>query len=260
MSWIRRCEAAGERRRSSLTGRSYRLRLTRWTVGSLLGLGLLVIPFHTQGRSLLAPPSPTPPGMPNPRLDPPQLSDNPTQLERGAYAFWLFCLPCHGDRGQGLTDEFRQLYPPDHQNCWASGCHGERPYSNGWTLPPQVPPLIGTGVLVDFPNAAALHAFVRSAMPFEAPGSLDVDTYWDVVAFLAEKNGGLPDGQILIPEAAAAVPITGSPGAASTPAATPRLPLPEPQSAARAPAAFWAMVLLGLLMGSVFLARDLRRP
>jgi hypothetical protein len=259
MSLTRRCEAEGERRRSSLTRRPHRLRPIRWTVGSLLGLGLLVIPFHTQGRSLLAPPTPTPPGMPNPRLDAPQLSDNPTQLERGAYAFWLYCLPCHGDRGQGLTDEFRQLYPPDHQNCWASGCHGERPYPNGWTLPPQVPALIGAGALVDFPNAAALHAFVRAAMPFEAPGSLDADTYWDVVAFLAEKNGGLPDGQVLNPGEAAAVPITGSPAAAATPAVATRPALPESPSPAHAPAAFWATVLLGLLVGAVFLARDLRR-
>lgn len=261
MFLTRRCEAEAERRSSSSTGRWHLLRPVRWTVGSLLGLGLLVLPLHAQGRSLLAPATPTPAPMPNPRLDPPHMSTNPTQLERGAYAFWLYCLPCHGDRGQGLTVEFRQLYPPDHQDCWASGCHGERPYPNGWTLPAQVPALIGAGALANFPNAAALHAFVQTAMPFEAPGSLDAETYWDVVAFLAEKNGGLSDGLALSPDSAAAVQIAGS--APAAPAATPALaPMPAPSAqppSAGAPVVFWAMVLFGLLVGVGFLVRDLRR-
>lgn len=258
MSSTRRCEVEGGRRTSSsATGRSRWLRPVRWTVGSLLGLAMLLLP-HTQGRSLLAPATPTPAPMPNP-LDPPPLSSNPTQLERGAYSFWLYCLPCHGDRGQGLTDDFRQLYPADHQNCWASGCHGERPYPKGWTLPPQVPALIGEGALANFPNAAALHAFVQTAMPFEAPGSLEADTYWDVVAFLAEKNGGLPEGQVLDPESAAAVRIYGSVAApAATPVVAPKPDLPPPAQPGRAPAVFWGLVSLGLLVGAIFLVRDLR--
>jgi cytochrome c len=198
--------------------------------------------------------------MPSPRLNPPQISSNPTQLERGAYAFWLYCLPCHGDRGQGLTDEFRQLYPPDHQNCWASGCHGTHPYANGWTLPTQVPALIGGGALANFPNAAAVYAFVQAAMPFEAPGSLDAATYWDVVAYLVDKNGDLPAGQVLGPDTAVAVPIGGSPKDNVAAPGNPSLPArPSPEPPARAPALFWGLVLLGLLIGGAFLAHDLRR-
>jgi cytochrome c len=198
--------------------------------------------------------------MPNPRLNAPVLSANPTQLERGAYDFWLYCLPCHGDRGQGLTDEFRTLYPPDHQNCWASGCHGTRPYPDGWTLPDHVPAVIGPNALAGFSSADALLTFVKGAMPFEAPGSLDVVTYWDVVAFLAEKNGDLPDGLILGPDTAGSVSIAES-GAA--PAATPDLAQvptePSSEPLARAPAVFWGLAAIGLIVGGFFLLRDLRR-
>lgn len=259
MSLTRRCGAEAARKSTSSKGRWTSSRPVRWTVGSLLALGVLILP-HPQGRSLLAPATPTPEPMPNPRLDPPRLSSNPSQLERGAYAFWLYCLPCHGDRGQGLTDEFRQLYPPDHQNCWASGCHGERPYPHGWTLPSTVPALIGEGVLADFPNAAALHAFVQAAMPFEAPGSLDPRTYWDVVAFLAEKNGSLSDGEILSPDTAADVRLIGkAAGSTETSGPTPVPPASKVEPPARAPAVFWGLVLLGFVVGGVFLARDLRR-
>src|SRR5512142_362788 len=29
-----------------------------------------------------------------------------TQAGHGKDVFWLHCMPCHGDQGQGLTDEF----------------------------------------------------------------------------------------------------------------------------------------------------------
>ncbi len=207
------------------------------------------------------PPPRTPvPTMPSPRLDAPSLPANPTQLERGGYAFWLNCLPCHGDQGQGLTDEFRQLYPPDHQNCWASGCHGQRPYEDGWTLPRQVPAVIGAGALAGFADATVLYAFVQARMPFEAPGSLDADTYWDIVAYLAAMNGDLPDGQVLGPDTAAAVQIAGSAAPpVATPATAPVPAHPSPEPTAGAPVMFWGLVLFGLTVGGAFLARDLRR-
>lgn len=98
-------------------------------------------------------------------------------------------MPCHGDKGQGLTDEFRMVYPPDHQDCWKSGCHGSRPYTNGFILPTTVPRLIGDGALNNFSNAANLHGFISSDMPFQAPGTLDDKLYWQVTAFLLRQNG-----------------------------------------------------------------------
>lgn len=123
------------------------------------------------------------------RLAKPTLPPNPVQADRGAQDYWLNCSPCHGDKGQGLTDEFRQQYPTEDQNCWLSGCHGRRPYPNGWTIPTVVPALIGPAALTKFGNGAVLEAYIRAKMPFQKPGSLDKNTYWRLTAFLLRQNG-----------------------------------------------------------------------
>lgn len=123
------------------------------------------------------------------RLAKPTLPASPSQADQGAQVYWLSCLPCHGDRGQGLTDEFRQAYPPEEQYCWESGCHGARPYDQGFTLPTQIPPVVGPGTLQKFPNAAVLHAYIAAAMPFWKPGSLAEEDSWSVTAYLLQQNG-----------------------------------------------------------------------
>src|SRR3990172_842018 len=97
--------------------------------------------------------SPTTPATPD-RLLEPTLPSGPTAADFGAQVFWLHCMPCHGDRGQGLTTEFRLLYPTTEQDCWTSGCHGERPYEDGFTLPRQIPVVIGDEVVRRFPTSA----------------------------------------------------------------------------------------------------------
>ncbi len=123
------------------------------------------------------------------RLAEPTLPAVPSQADQGAQVYWLSCMPCHGDRGQGLTDEFRQVYPPEDRNCWTSGCHGRRPYANGFTLPAKIPALIGPGTLQKFPTAVALHGYISAAMPFWKPGSLTTEQSWQVTAFLLRQNG-----------------------------------------------------------------------
>ncbi len=123
------------------------------------------------------------------RLAKPTLSVSPSQADYGAQVYWLSCLPCHGDRGQGLTDEFREVYPPEDRNCWNSGCHGKRPYANGFTLPTTIPALIGSGTLQKFPTAANLHGYIFAAMPFWKKGSLTEGESWQVTAFLLRQNG-----------------------------------------------------------------------
>lgn len=123
------------------------------------------------------------------RLAEPTLPASPSQADRGAQVYWLSCLPCHGDRGQGLTDEFIQTYPPEDRNCWESGCHGERPYQNGFKLPPSIPAVIGVQALGKFSNAAVLQAYIKSAMPFWKPGSLVEEDAWAVTAFLLRESG-----------------------------------------------------------------------
>ena len=123
------------------------------------------------------------------RLAKPTLPASPSQADYGAQVYWLSCLPCHGDRGQGLTDEFREVYPPEDRNCWNSGCHGKRPYQNGFTLPTTVPALIGPDTLQKFPTAANLHGYIFAAMPFWKKGSLTEQESWQVTAFLLRQNG-----------------------------------------------------------------------
>ena len=122
------------------------------------------------------------------RLAKPTLPANPSQADKGAQVYWLTCLPCHGDRGQGLTEEFKQTYPAEDRNCWNSGCHGKRPYENGFTLPMNVPAIIGAGTLQKFPNALVLRSFIFAAMPYWKPTSLTEEESWQVTAFLLREN------------------------------------------------------------------------
>lgn len=122
------------------------------------------------------------------RLAQPTLPASPSQADHGAQVYWLSCLPCHGDLGQGLTDEFRMTYPPEDRNCWESGCHGARPYENGFKLPKAIPAVIGQGTLQKFSNASALQSYIKATMPFWKPGSLTDEESWAVTAFLLREN------------------------------------------------------------------------
>jgi hypothetical protein len=185
-----------------------------------LGLALLFIGSMSQeGSALSSQLQPTAsPTFNFDRLAQPTLPVNPSQADFGAQDYWLYCMVCHGDFGQGLTAEFRRLYPPEEQTCWQSGCHGERPYENGFTLPTTIPPVIGPmAVLEKYADGSVLHAFVAAAMPWHLPGSLEADEYWRLTAFLLRENGyELPEGE-LGPENAAQITIGGQ-AAPDTPA------------------------------------------
>ncbi len=129
------------------------------------------------------------------RLDPPPLPKNPTQADVGAQRYWLHCQPCHGDQGQGLTNEWRAQYPPEEQNCWQTGCHGSSPSPKAFILPTVVPPVIGPATLQRFATVADLHTFLQTAMPYQTPGRLTADDYWALTAFLLRSHG-LPDSAL----------------------------------------------------------------
>jgi cytochrome c len=133
------------------------------------------------------------------RLAEPTLPASPSQADYGAQVYWLNCSPCHGDRAQGLTDEFRQQYPEEDRNCWTSHCHGKVTYENGFTIPKVVPALVGPGTLAKFPTAANLYGFIHAAMPFQKPNSLSDEDYYKITAFLLRQNG-LIDGQVAVDE------------------------------------------------------------
>lgn len=154
------------------------------------------------------------------RLAEPTLPAEPSQADHGAQDYWLYCLPCHGDKGQGLTDEFRETYPPDEVNCWQSGCHGKRPYEFGFTLPTQIPAVIEGHALAKFADAAQLNAYIRATMPFWNPGSLTEEEAWRVTAFLLRENGMLDASTELNASNASNIKIPR--GALLTPAVTPQ--------------------------------------
>lgn len=156
-----------------------------------LSLALLTSLVAAQETTLTPEPSSDPTIAPTPTIDrlaPPPTVENPTQADEGAHVYWLNCQPCHGDVGQGLTDEWRAQYPPDDQNCWNSGCHGKLPYESGFTLPTVVPPLIGEGSLLRFTTMAQVYEFMRQSMPYQAPASLSDDEYLAIAAFLARAH------------------------------------------------------------------------
>jgi mono/diheme cytochrome c family protein len=123
------------------------------------------------------------------RLAPPPMSDPPTQIEQGAYAYYLSCMVCHGDRGQGLTEEWRGALDPADQNCWQSRCHAPNHPPGGFQLPRYAPAIIGSGMLAHYESAAGLYEFLRTRMPWQAPGILEDEVYWHLTAFLLDANG-----------------------------------------------------------------------
>jgi hypothetical protein len=160
-----------------------------WGQAFLFMALLLQLAPAPAGANTAMPPAPTPAATPTiDRLAPPPTVENPTQADEGAYLYWLNCQPCHGDVGQGLTDEWREQYPEEEQYCWGRGCHGERPYENGFTLPQEVPALIGEGSLARFETMGQVYHYTRVTMPFNLPGSLDESEYLAITAFLAREH------------------------------------------------------------------------
>lgn len=150
---------------------------------------------YETGRALspLSQSTPVTPSTPQPtptidRLAAPPTVENPTQADEGAQLFWLHCQPCHGDVGQGLTDEWRAQYPPEDMNCWDSGCHGRRPYENGFTLPTAVPAVVGETSLTKYETMGQVYSFMVAAMPYQDPGHLSEEEYLAIAAFLARAH------------------------------------------------------------------------
>ncbi|MDD2923356.1 MAG: cytochrome b N-terminal domain-containing protein [Anaerolineales bacterium] len=143
------------------------------------------------------------------RLDKPVVPQVLSQADEGALIYWGICLACHGDRGQGLTDEFRLGAFGADSNCWQSGCHGKNHPPQGFEMPKTLtfPALSAAGSLGRFQNAQQLYDYVVEMMPWWKPRSLGSEKAWQVTAFLLKMKGSLPEGIVLSELNASAVPV-----------------------------------------------------
>ncbi len=159
---------------------------------SWLGIGLLLSLLENN----ILPEIPAQQAIPTPTIDRlalPVLSEHPSQVETGSSIYYYHCMPCHGDQGQGLTDEWRAVWEEDHQDCWASGCHSIRDADEVFTIPTVIPPVIGSIALENrFSIPEKLFEYLRVTHPPQSPGILKDDEYWALTAYLLAKNGVIP--------------------------------------------------------------------
>jgi quinol-cytochrome oxidoreductase complex cytochrome b subunit len=153
-------------------------------------------------------PSPTPTFDPN-RLAKPRVPEISAQVDKGALIFWGVCIACHGDRGQGLTDEWRFGAYKEDNNCWGSGCHGKNHPQQGFEMPKTLtfPPLGTPSALGRFQNAQQLYDYIVVMMPWWKPRSLTPEKAWQLTAYILKLKGSLPEGLILNETNASAVPV-----------------------------------------------------
>jgi hypothetical protein len=123
------------------------------------------------------------------RLATPVMPEHPTQFDLGRAVYYLNCMPCHGDRGQGLTDEWRAVWVEDHQNCWARGCHGGRVEDEGFPLPHSIPAVVGASTMAATSSQQALLDYLQTTHPPQRPGALSENDYRDVTVYLLTENG-----------------------------------------------------------------------
>lgn len=122
------------------------------------------------------------------RLACPQITSKSTQADHGAYVYCQVCMVCHGDEGQGLVEWQKVLEPPDN-NCFQHRCHGPSHPSYGFEIPRSASVVMGPGLLDHFGTALELHNYLKATMPWQDPGYLKPDEYWQLTAFLLRANG-----------------------------------------------------------------------
>jgi mono/diheme cytochrome c family protein len=141
----------------------------------------------------------------------------------GAALYRQWCSTCHGDHGQGLTEEWRATWPKGKQNCWQSRCHAGNHPPDGFSFPKEVPPLVGQTALTKFSSAGDLYNYTRATMPYWSPTLLSDEEYEAITSFLVEANyaeHGL--SPVSLSSNFAAVPLPRS--------ASPAEPAPAPTS------------------------------
>ena len=116
-----------------------------------------------------------------------------SQIENGTEVYRFVCMACHGDQGQGLTTEWRQVFGVEDSNCWQSKCHAANHPAHGFQLPRTVPAILGAGTLLRIANGAELYDVIARTMPWWNPGSLSSEESWALTAYLLRGHSALPD-------------------------------------------------------------------
>lgn len=151
------------------------------------------------------------------------LPEDATQLEYGAEVYRLVCKACHGDKGQGLTDDWRAQWAPGDQNCWQSKCHALNHPPDGFYMP-QVPKVLGQPIR-GFGTALNLYNYNHIYMPWHDRGSMTEKESWSVTAYLLKINGFDPPLELNAKNAAEIDLSDIDPNLGPTPIP----PSPEPQ-------------------------------
>lgn len=123
------------------------------------------------------------------RLARPTLPANPVQADLGGQVYYMVCMACHGDQGQGLSPEWVDAWGLEENACWQSKCHASNYPPEGFELPRYIPAVVSPGVLNRFASALELHDYLKTEMPWQAPGTLTADEYWQLTAYLVRANG-----------------------------------------------------------------------
>jgi cytochrome c len=90
------------------------------------------------------------------------------QVAAGQTVYAASCAKCHGAQGEGGTG----------------------------------PLVVGGGKrIATYGDTDRLYDYVGRTMPFDKPGSLTEDEYWQVIAYLLKENDLLPEEIVLSPEA-----------------------------------------------------------
>ncbi|MFT3894707.1 MAG: cytochrome b N-terminal domain-containing protein [Anaerolineales bacterium] len=187
-------------------------RLRKFIIIGLLAFGVMFLVFQsvlaaTTGPTAAVISQPTPTFDINRLAQPPTVTP-PAQADNGTQIYWGMCMSCHGDHGQGLTEEWRDSFGAKESDCWQSGCHGSDASKNSFVIPETgVPALVGMGKLARFENAYELFTYIQQNMPYFRTGGLSTEDAWALTAYLLRLNGRHTDDFTLSKINGSAIPV-----------------------------------------------------
>lgn len=110
----------------------------------------------------------------------------------------LLLTGCGGGNGDDAGTATQAEQVAAGQGVYAASCakcHGAQ--GEGGTGPLVIG---GSRRIASYGDTDRLYDYVSRTMPFDVPGSLSADEYWQVIAFLLERNDLLPAEVVLGPD------------------------------------------------------------